>query len=427
MKRVVAKLKKKVEMLKKEGAALNKKMEALEKEGAALNKKVEALEEEEEALNRKVEALEEKGAALKQEEETLNRKVSERFPSEEGSKKKMKILCWDDVETENIPSGITDICQVEHLERQSQLSGDEIWEEFATETSSPILLYLPTDIIPDVMRSYIEQQHKTHEMKKGPTGISHSGSSKPSGRSDDPSPHTPMDYRTTYNDTYSMNKLSKGTGMNRKHAGGPYSGSSESYGRPEEPSFPTATCQKTANREIDSRHQSIKGKGKYDVPSRENKRYVVGIFSRAAESDYSWLKNLLVKNGKNVESFYIGKSDEKFKKDIDKCRFGILYHSITSGRLNITNVTDSMYDNHLKLMSNLLEKENVMVVLDDLESSNDMERRNILIHQPTIKECAGHLILVNLKEKDTILKSRLCAKANEILDRLSVENSKTWR
>ncbi|CAH2308054.1 Hypothetical predicted protein [Pelobates cultripes] len=72
----------------------------------------------------------------------------------------------------------------------------------------------------------------------------------------------------------------------------------------------------------------------------------------------------------------------QFMEDVSECKFGILYHTKNRGRINVTDVADSLYDEELKSMSDNLGKDNVLVVIDDLEDSSPQERNRILQNQP---------------------------------------------
>ncbi|XP_063285170.1 uncharacterized protein LOC134571056 [Pelobates fuscus] len=131
----------------------------------------------------------------------------------------------------------------------------------------------------------------------------------------------------------------------------------------------------------------------------------VGIFSRSAESDYEWLQTLLSTErfgdqGLDVQSFYISNNGMlQFIENLSKCKAGILYHTKNSGRINITNVMDSLYDMELKLMSDMLGRDKVFVVIDDLENSSAEEKLRILRTQPRIGEYAADVVLVTEIEK----------------------------
>ncbi|XP_077129853.1 uncharacterized protein LOC143785067 isoform X2 [Ranitomeya variabilis] len=130
----------------------------------------------------------------------------------------------------------------------------------------------------------------------------------------------------------------------------------------------------------------------------------VGIFSRSSESEYEWLKMELESeyfrgSVENVQSYYISnRGFQQFMTNVSNCTFGILYHTKNRGRINITDVTDSLYDEELDYMSLMMNK-NVIVVVDDLNDGNDEEKSRILSSQPSIKEKALDLFLFTTEEK----------------------------
>ncbi|XP_069591227.1 uncharacterized protein [Ranitomeya imitator] len=130
----------------------------------------------------------------------------------------------------------------------------------------------------------------------------------------------------------------------------------------------------------------------------------VGIFSRSSESEYEWLKMELESDYfrgsvENVQSYYISnRGFQQFMTNVSNCTFGILYHTKNRGRINITDVTDSLYDDELDYMSSMMNK-NVIVVVDDLNDGNDEEKLRILSSQPSIKEKALDLFLFTTEEK----------------------------
>lgn len=88
----------------------------------------------------------------------------------------------------------------------------------------------------------------------------------------------------------------------------------------------------------------------------------IGIFSRSSESDFDWLK-MELESGyfrdavKDVRPYYISnRGFQQFVTDVSNCTFGILYHTKNRGRINITDVTDSLYDEELQYMSLMLGK-----------------------------------------------------------------------
>lgn len=128
---------------------------------------------------------------------------------------------------------------------------------------------------------------------------------------------------------------------------------------------------------------------------------LVGIFSREDESCYQWLSYRLVryKNVKDVRSVTITNSFQRFQEETSKCNFAILYHSKKRGRVNVTDVTDSLYDEELQYLSDEYGRENVLVVIDDLDSSSEEEKRKILAHQPKIRDLAKELFIFSAEDK----------------------------
>ncbi|KAM3916262.1 uncharacterized protein RB166_015572 [Leptodactylus fuscus] len=96
----------------------------------------------------------------------------------------------------------------------------------------------------------------------------------------------------------------------------------------------------------------------------------------------------------SVQCCCISNTLSEFYNKASQCTFGILYHSKTRGRVNVTNVDGSLYDEELDYLSATLEKKNVVVVIDDLEDESDIAKERILSHQPSIRKLAQDLILV---------------------------------
>ncbi|XP_040211874.1 uncharacterized protein LOC120942951 isoform X2 [Rana temporaria] len=134
-----------------------------------------------------------------------------------------------------------------------------------------------------------------------------------------------------------------------------------------------------------------------DPPQRD----VVGIFSRSSSEDYSWLVELLKSKKTIIEvrPCYISNNGFQFMDDLSQCTFGILYHTKNRGRVNITNVTDSLYDEELENLNKILGKDNVIVVVDDLEDSSEQEKSRILENQPRIEEWASDILLISQTQK----------------------------
>ncbi|XP_075687744.1 uncharacterized protein LOC142656703 [Rhinoderma darwinii] len=123
----------------------------------------------------------------------------------------------------------------------------------------------------------------------------------------------------------------------------------------------------------------------------------VVIFSRDDPTVYTWLIDVVksVRGVKNVRPVLITNTWKYSTTQVPKCSLAILYHSKTRGRVNVTDVTDSLYDEELKDLSRGLGKERVIVVIDHLESTTEKEKTRILEHQPSIENLASHLLLFN--------------------------------
>ncbi|XP_053551167.1 uncharacterized protein LOC128642428 isoform X2 [Bombina bombina] len=136
------------------------------------------------------------------------------------------------------------------------------------------------------------------------------------------------------------------------------------------------------------------------------RKVVVGIFSRSSGTDYNWLTTHLKSEAfqnlvEDVKPFFISNSNGKeFRNTVAECNFGILYHTKKRGRVNVTDVTDSLYDYELNYMSDILGKRNVIVVVDDLQESSTAEKNRILKSQTSIGELAADIILFTDKERD---------------------------
>ncbi|XP_069591279.1 uncharacterized protein [Ranitomeya imitator] len=131
---------------------------------------------------------------------------------------------------------------------------------------------------------------------------------------------------------------------------------------------------------------------------------VVGIFSRESDSSFSFLRDALLAEDsvRKVRSFTITNDGLcKFREEVSRCDCAILYHSKNRGRLNITNVTDSLYDEEITDLSIKLGKDNVIVVADDLDSSSSEIRTKILQGQPLIEQMATGFFLISREDKNS--------------------------
>ncbi|XP_077129819.1 uncharacterized protein LOC143785046 [Ranitomeya variabilis] len=128
---------------------------------------------------------------------------------------------------------------------------------------------------------------------------------------------------------------------------------------------------------------------------------LVGVFSREDESTYNWLVKVLVssRSVNDVRCVAITNRFQNFQEEMEKCDFGILYHTKKRGRVNVTDVVDSLYDEELRLLCGVYGRNNVLVVIDDLESSSEEEKSRILSHQPSIGEFALDLFLFSSADK----------------------------
>uniref|UniRef100_A0A8C5QGV8 Uncharacterized protein n=1 Tax=Leptobrachium leishanense TaxID=445787 RepID=A0A8C5QGV8_9ANUR len=132
-----------------------------------------------------------------------------------------------------------------------------------------------------------------------------------------------------------------------------------------------------------------------------NRGKTVGIFSRESEETYQWLINDLLKfkGVKDVRPVYISSRLEDLRKHTEQCDFAIIYHSKNRGRVNVTDVTDSLYDKELEYLYTSLGLKNVLVVIDDLDNSDYATKCQIMEHQPSINKWAWDLILIDKQEK----------------------------
>ncbi|KAM3916519.1 uncharacterized protein RB166_015761 isoform 2-T2 [Leptodactylus fuscus] len=125
----------------------------------------------------------------------------------------------------------------------------------------------------------------------------------------------------------------------------------------------------------------------------------IGIFSRSGEGEYRWLVDFL-KEKWSVSPFIITNTNYSlFCEEIYRCSFGILYHSRNRGRVNITNVTDSLYDEEVRTMSKALGKQRVIVVIDDLDDSSPETKKRILKHQYDLETQTQDIFLFTGEDK----------------------------
>ncbi|XP_040211478.1 uncharacterized protein LOC120942565 [Rana temporaria] len=119
---------------------------------------------------------------------------------------------------------------------------------------------------------------------------------------------------------------------------------------------------------------------------------LVGIFSRDHRDCYDWLIAFLLDSSlvKDVRPVFIPCD---YIHEARQCSLAVLYHTKNRGRLNVTDVRDSLYDEELEALSILLGRENVIVVIDDVENASDEEKVRILENQPSIGQYARDFFL----------------------------------
>ncbi|KAM3915870.1 uncharacterized protein RB166_015272 [Leptodactylus fuscus] len=101
----------------------------------------------------------------------------------------------------------------------------------------------------------------------------------------------------------------------------------------------------------------------------------------------------------DVLPVYISNSKNSFISGLTRSTFAIVYHTKKRGRLNIANVTDSLYDDELDEMSSHLGRNNVVVLVDDVEDSSDENMRR-LTQEQRLGAYACEVILISEWEKE---------------------------
>ncbi|KAE8578356.1 hypothetical protein XENTR_v10023480 [Xenopus tropicalis] len=132
---------------------------------------------------------------------------------------------------------------------------------------------------------------------------------------------------------------------------------------------------------------------------------VVGIFSREDQSLYEWLMRVLLSFAlvRDVKPVFISNNNfVTFLEEVSQCDFAILYHSMRRGRINVTDVLDSLYDGELEVLYRVQGKKKILVVIDDLDDSSANAKNEILQSQPSIGRWAEELFLFSTQEKDCL-------------------------
>uniref|UniRef100_A0A8C5Q8L3 Uncharacterized protein n=1 Tax=Leptobrachium leishanense TaxID=445787 RepID=A0A8C5Q8L3_9ANUR len=138
--------------------------------------------------------------------------------------------------------------------------------------------------------------------------------------------------------------------------------------------------------------------------------HTVGIFSRDSEENYQWLMDCeeIKRAASTVTACFVSSSGfRQFHQDVSQCSFGILYHTKNRGRVNVTDVTDALYNDELRYLSDKLGKENVIVVVDDVDQDTSELKQKILENQPSISTFARELFIFNREGKAVLEKVRV--------------------
>lgn len=176
---------------------------------------------------------------------------------------------------------------------------------------------------------------------------------------------------------------------------------------------------------------------------KSHKKHVIGIFSKSANNCFSWLKTILSSAEnfrdlvKEVLQFQLVAIDKKLTRMISKCTLAILYHTKEQGSAKITDVSGSIYNEELQCLSTILGRDNVIVVLDDMDKSRSAEKMRILKEQPSIDRLARDLFLFGVKEKsehvtyktskDYIEGERMQQKIKPLNDRIKIRGPRHSR
>ncbi|XP_073490691.1 uncharacterized protein [Aquarana catesbeiana] len=135
-------------------------------------------------------------------------------------------------------------------------------------------------------------------------------------------------------------------------------------------------------------------------------KYRVGIFSRSEIIDYSWIRDLL-----QSDHFRSHVSDVRHYdiRDSGKSSFGILYFTKKKEQINEKYVTDVQ---QIQRHRSHLGKDNVIIVMDDVEDSSDQKKIRILESHPDIKDLYHNLFLFSPQEKSSEYKTLLSSLMN---------------
>ncbi|XP_007883264.1 uncharacterized protein LOC103172281 [Callorhinchus milii] len=77
----------------------------------------------------------------------------------------------------------------------------------------------------------------------------------------------------------------------------------------------------------------------------------------------------------------------------------VFHHSVLQGRMNLTNVYDSLYNNILKYMSHKAGKESIIFIVDDVQDGKTAQN-NIKVEQPTLSQCCESVFVFQKTEEN---------------------------
>eukprot|EP00062_Callorhinchus_milii_P023787 gi/632982994/ref/XP_007908428.1/ PREDICTED: uncharacterized protein LOC103189735 [Callorhinchus milii] len=77
----------------------------------------------------------------------------------------------------------------------------------------------------------------------------------------------------------------------------------------------------------------------------------------------------------------------------------VFHHSVLQGRMNLTDVYDSLYDNVLKSTSNKAGKESIIFIVDDVQDGKTAQD-NIKAEQPTLSQCCKSIFVFQKTEEN---------------------------
>ncbi|CAH2308212.1 Hypothetical predicted protein [Pelobates cultripes] len=122
-------------------------------------------------------------------------------------------------------------------------------------------------------------------------------------------------------------------------------------------------------------------------------RQVVRIFSKERMESYRWLTLYLSLFIKDILPVSISNNQRDLKYYASRCHFAIVYHSKKRGRINVTDVADALYNKELRYLHRTIGKQNILVVIGDMDDSSESVKEQILQRQPSITKWAHGLFL----------------------------------